>query len=243
MTFPKSSGNMLPIPDPTPLTTDMVLREVHALREVLDMRIAGNDRLIAMLQDSLAERAVVIRTQVDHLQQLQDEKFRSIQTQFVERDTRAEQTAKDSKVAVDAALQAAKEAVGEQNKSSSLAISKSESGTTKQIDQISINIATSNSNLNDKIDDVKGQQVILNGQLLLMSGKIAGGNDNKDDNRSNIGIIVAVLAVVVAAAAMIIDFKGASGPVGTPSLSASPPIIYVQPTPQTQAPVVIQPNK
>ena len=44
-------------------------------------------------------------------------------------------------VAVDAALQAAKEAVGEQNKSNALAIAKSEATFTKQIDQIGVLIS------------------------------------------------------------------------------------------------------
>src|SRR5665213_4442028 len=59
-----------------------------------------------------------------------------IEIQFAERDKRADQAAKDSKSAVDAAFAAAKEAVSEQNKSSALAISKSETATTKQIDSI-----------------------------------------------------------------------------------------------------------
>lgn len=64
------------------------------------------------------------------------EKLNRIQTQFRERDVRTERSSKDSEVAVDAALQAAKEAVGEQNKSSALAIAKSEAATTKEIDQL-----------------------------------------------------------------------------------------------------------
>src|SRR5580658_3724506 len=69
--------------------------------------------------------------------------FAGIQTQFIERDTRVEQTAKGSKEALDAALQAAKEAVGEQNKSNSVAIAKSEAATNKQMDQLSANITQS----------------------------------------------------------------------------------------------------
>ena len=100
-----------------------------------------------------------------------DERFSSIATQFKERDTRTEQTSKDSKVAVDAALQAAKEAVGEQNKSNALSISKSEAAFTKQIDQIGTIITTTAKGVDDKIDDIKGRLQIIEAKT---SGKEAG---------------------------------------------------------------------
>jgi hypothetical protein len=87
-----------------------------------------------------------------------------IEIQFTERDKRAEQTAKDSKVAVDAAFSAAKEAVGEQNKSSALAISKSEAATTKQIDSISSLISASSKATDEKIEDVKARLQMIEGQ-------------------------------------------------------------------------------
>src|SRR5665213_462443 len=87
-----------------------------------------------------------------------------IEIQFTERDKRAEQTAKDTKVAVDAAFSAAKEAVGEQNKSSALAISKSEAATTKQIDSISSLISASSKATDEKIEDVKARLQMIEGQ-------------------------------------------------------------------------------
>lgn len=95
---------------------------------------------------------------------LYDEKFASIALQFRERDTRTEQSSKDSKVAVDAALQAAKEAVGEQNKSNALAIAKSEAGFTKQIDQIGLLITTTAKGTDDKIDDIKTRLTLIEGR-------------------------------------------------------------------------------
>ena len=83
------------------------------------------------------------------------EKFRSIEVQFKERDTRTEQTSRDSKVAVDAALSAQVKSVDAQNISNSLAISKSEAGFTKQIDQIGALIQATGKATDDKIDDIK----------------------------------------------------------------------------------------
>jgi hypothetical protein len=141
-----------PIPDPTLLTTQQLYREIASLQSVLETRLlAVADKMNSMegvLTSKLDER-------INHLQGLHEEKFQSIQVQFQERDVRTEQTSRDSKVAVDAALQAAKEAVGEQNKSSSLAISKSEAATNKQIDQLGLMITTTTAGLNDKIEDLK----------------------------------------------------------------------------------------
>ena len=164
-----------PVPDPTLLTTEALQREIRALRELLETRIDGGDKLVALLQDSISRRKAEIGAEVLHLQKLHEEKFASVQNQFAERDKRAEQTSTDSKAAVgtaflaakeavNAALQAAKEAVAEQNKSSSLAISKSETATMKQIDQIGVMITSTNLAMNDKIDDLKARLNTIGGK-------------------------------------------------------------------------------
>jgi len=161
----KGTGST-PVPDPTLLTTEAILREIRGLREILEMRIdgqqkvfearlSGMDKAIELLQ-SIADRLPVsVDSKVMNLRLLHEEKFSSIQTQFVERDTRSERESKDNKVAGDAALQAAKEAVGKQQESGDKAIAKSEAATIKQIDQINTSIGASNKTLDDKIDDVK----------------------------------------------------------------------------------------
>lgn len=178
----------VPVPDPTVLTTQALLREIGSLREILEARMTGTERTVGLLQNHLNDRQSAINAEIVHLQKLHEEKFKSIQVQFVERDTRTEQTSKDSKVAVDAALQAAKEAVGEQNKSSALAIAKSEAATTKQIDAIGALIATTNKAIDEKIDDLKTR---MNG----MSGHTKGLSDGW-------GYLVAVIGIVAAAVAI-----------------------------------------
>ena len=133
----RNSGGSTPVPDPTILTTQQLHRELLSLREILELRLNGYDKAITLLQATVDKSPSIAEMNVKF-----EEKFNSVQTQFRERDTRTEQTSKDSKVAVDAALQAAKEAVGEQNKSSALAIAKSEAATTKQIDSIQVIITT-----------------------------------------------------------------------------------------------------
>ena len=214
--------------DPSALTTKQLLRELGNLKAIIDARFDGNDRVIALIQARLDNKRENIKSEVAHLRTLHDEKFSSIQIQFSERDTRAEQTSKDSKVAVDAALQAAKEAVGEQNKSSALAIAKSETGTTKQIDQIGININSISLNLNDKIDDVKAR-------LLTIDGLSKGNKDNKDDSRSTIAISISVIMAIITVGTLLYNGGNKRETNATPPV---PQIIYMPPTQPITAPMV-----
>jgi hypothetical protein len=200
--------------DPTALTTQQLIRSLAALRELLETRMDGTDRIINLMQKEHEQMKTVIKEDVGHLKTLNDERFNSIHLQFNERDTRTEQTSKDGKVAVDAALQAAKEAVGEQNKSNSLAIGKSEAAATKQMDQINLTIQTTSANLNDKIDDVKAR-------LLTAEGLTKGAKDMKDDNKSIIALIVSVLSVIFAIGFGLYEVSKA------PAQTTLPQIIYV----------------
>lgn len=186
----------VPRPDPTVLTTAMLQREIATSREVIETRLDGMDKAIELLQRTTDKFPQHIVEAVDRLQELHTEKFKSIATQFVERDTRTEQTSRDSKVAVDAALQAAKEAVGEQNKSSALAIAKSEAATTKQIDQIGQMIAATNNAMNDKIDDIKTR-------LTTIESYKKGGYEGMGSVGSIVMGVAAVIAVIVSIVALV----------------------------------------
>jgi len=181
-----------PVPDPTVLTTDQLRREITNTRQVIDVRIDSIEKAVLLLQTAIEKVPALIAADVSALRALQDEKFNSIQTQFTERDIRTEQAARDSKVAVDAALQAAKEAVGEQNKSSALAIAKSEAATTKQIDQITILIDTMRKGLDDKIDDMKER-------LTSIEGQKRGGHDAW-------GYVIGIMGLIVALGSLLLRF-------------------------------------
>jgi len=189
-------NRVVPVPDPTVLTTEQLLRENVWLREVLDTKLDGivkagelrqvntngkfeaYDKAIRLLQDIADKFPDRIDEKISSLKEVHEEKFSSIQTQFKERDVRSDQTQKDSKVAVDAALQAAKEAVGEQNKSSALAIAKSEASTTKQIDQQGLLIQSTAKASDEKIDDIKERLTRIEGSGAgkgIMFGWIVAG--------------------------------------------------------------------
>lgn len=138
-----TSQQNTPIPDPTLLTTEALTREIASLKELVFLKI-------------------------DSLNEVHAEKFHSIQTQFKERDTRDQQTAKDGKSAIDAAFNAAKEAV-----------SKSETTTVKQIDQF-----------DGKINDVKDR-------LTRIEGASVGKGESTQQYNWAIGIVVAVVLAVI----------------------------------------------
>ena len=197
------NGGSRPVPDPTVLTTQALMREITGLREILETKAAGDrgiiearlkgmDRAVELLQAIADRMPTDIQGRVEDLERLHEEKFRSIQVQFSERDTRAEQTSRDSKVAVDAALQAAKEAVGKQNEASDRSIQKSETATTKQIDQQGL-----------RIDDLKERLTRIEGEG---RGSEAAKVTQQTSNTGNIAIIGVVIAALGLLGGFVIAF-------------------------------------
>lgn len=152
-----------PNPDPTALTTEQLYRALSAEREVIESRMAG-------------------------LLSLHDEKFQSIQKQFMERDTRTDQTTRDGKDAIAAALQAA-----------AMAVAKSETATTKQIDQQGELVREVSKGLNDKIDDAKAR-------IGMLEGKREGAG-------ASVLLIVAVIGGLVGIGGLVLAISSRQGPV------------------------------
>ena len=180
-----------PDPDPTTLTTQALYREINQVQALLhsemeglsgrlDARITSVDHGLDRLRLIIDREPELTNQLVNNLKSIHEEKLSSIQVQFIERDVRTEQTSRDSKVAVDAALQAAKEAVEKQNASSALAIAKSESATTKQIDTQGILITTATTSLNERIDAASATMNSkiddLKDRLNRMEGGQSGGH-------------------------------------------------------------------
>lgn len=171
------SNHDRPNPDPTILTTEQSDKSIKSLRELIEARLNCAEENVEHIREKVDARAAAIATEVKHLHDLQNEKFRSIAQQFTERDTRTEQTARDTKVAVDAALQAAEKAVGKQNEAFALSTAKSEAATTKQIDAIGLLIATTNKAADDKINDLKGSIATLNTMIASFNARGGGMRD------------------------------------------------------------------
>ena len=184
-----AGGDIRPRPDPTVLTTQALQREVLSLKEFYEAKFASYDKAINLLQAN-ADKAPsinVVDERVSALKMLHEEKFASISKEFAGRD-----------VAVGAAFLAAKEVVTEQNKSSALAIAKSEAATTKQIDQMGVAFAATTQGINDKIDDVKDRIAILERNAGNVGGQVTGRHDTWSGLGTTIGVVGAAVVVVIA---------------------------------------------
>jgi hypothetical protein len=221
-------GSIWHIADPTPMTTHALQREAAALKELIFTRLDAMDKAVELFSGNLTRVPTDVDKQVQNLKELHSERFNrvdtrfnGIQDQFAERDKRTDQVSKDSKVAVDAALQAAKELGNEQTRASALAIAKSETATAKQLDQIGLTLQNSQGALNDKIDDLRTRLTGLEGR-----GQGVG---------SAWGVLATVIGIVIAGLAIYVGTRGDKSGAGAqpqvivvPGPSASPPPIVIQ---------------
>ncbi len=212
---PRTTTDVRPVPDPTLLTTQQLLRELSGLKEVIFTRLDGMDRAISLFNENITRVPTDVDRQVGTLKELlekvntekfsdlgnrlnasieaREAKFTAVEHQLKAVETYRVEQKQDTKAAVDAALAAAKEAVKEQTQASERAIAKSEAFTTKQIDAISEIIRTTVKGLDEKIDDLKTRVTAGDSQ-----GKGAGVAVGYMIGAG--GFIVAVIAVVIAIA-------------------------------------------
>jgi len=166
-------ADLVPRPDPTKLTTEAVdkatvqfRRELAGLREIIETRLAGSDedrrhlwdfvngwpgradadhrKLEAEATRRLAAEREFIVGQIAIVNAVMTEKFAAVDGQFGA-----------SKIAVEAALTAQKEAVGEQNKANDRAIAKSETAVKEQLTSLRQVADASFKAMEDKITDAR----------------------------------------------------------------------------------------
>jgi len=135
-----------PVPDPTVLTTQQLIAAIAATRELLEARLDAMDTATMLNKQATDQIPRMIDEKVCQLRKLTDEKFSSIDIQFRERDTRADKIAELGQKALEAALSAAKEAVG-----------KTEIAFTKQIDATAEQIQAEKRATDGKFEDVKAR--------------------------------------------------------------------------------------
>jgi hypothetical protein len=171
-------------PDPTTLTSLLVQQSSEQSRRDLASAVETiNTRLKAMGEASALKMDLIrqirpetdaqiehLRLQgervVEHLRQLHEVKFEelgqrvdvrfdAIDQRFLERDIRTEQAALASKQALDAALQAAKELVQQQNEAASAAAAVMIANFTKLIDQLGIRLESIQKTYDDRLLEIK----------------------------------------------------------------------------------------
>ena len=223
------SMQAFPVLDPTARTTEQIHRELMALRELMEARLNGIDRATIIFQDNLTRVPTDVDKQVGQLRSLHNEKFTAVeharvtmfeglQLQFKERDIRSAASEDAAKVAVNAALQAQKEAAAAQNASNTAAIAKSEVATTKQIDSILALLASNNSALTDKLNGVS--QRLDRGE-----GVSSGAHSNTTQMLAVVAVAASMLGVGIAL------FSALSRGTPSPGISAATPQGYTLTTP------------
>lgn len=198
--------------DPTPLTTSQLLREIGSLKELVFTEIVAVKEGIKIAHEDLVRVPTDVQRQVGSLRELletkiidsdnlKEEKFRNIDKRLdLVEQARIEQK-KDTATAVDAALKAAKEAVTEQNTSNVLAINKSETSTTKQID-----------NQDSKINDIKDRLIRLEALVVSFTTTVAdvktlsGISSESKGRNAGVNWVIGVLIAVAGIAGTVIGF-------------------------------------
>jgi hypothetical protein len=190
------------------LTTEQLRRELDSLRQLIEARLDGMDRTTGVLAESVNRVPSEIEKKAVHLSDLSSERLNGvkaalvalregIQLQFDERDIRSRAAEDAAKVAVNAALQAQKEAAAAQNESNAAAIGKSEGATVKQIDGIMALLGSNTQAINDKISAItsrldRGEAIITTNSLARQDRRLDGGN-----NAAILTVGLLVITVVV----------------------------------------------
>ena len=213
-----------PVPDPTELTTRQLMAAVAALRELIEARLNAADKATDLRLQEVEKIHLEVRRESEKIIELAKallstevakldgalskhigetiEKFGAVAAQFSERDTRTDQRAGDTKLAVDAAFAAAKEATA-----------KIEAGFTKQIDGQAILIDSKAKTAEDRLSDLKDRITILESRSSVIDPTVAdavaemrafrmvqNGTNNQQSGQSaghndawqSIGVIIAI---------------------------------------------------
>jgi hypothetical protein len=155
-----------------------------------------------------------------------NEKFVGVDKRFEERDKRISLQEANFKVIMDEALSSSEKASLKQTETFSATISKTETATSKQIDQQGETIKTSTNGLNDKIEDVRTR-------LARIEASREGSHDERNNRQQSgmfafagLGLFITIISVGFA----IYEGNRSSPP-------TNPQIIYVPATASTTAPV------
>ena len=159
-------------PDPSTASNEAITRSARSERDftlgqiaVLKQRLDGMDEAAKVLSSTINRVPTEVQKEVTHVREVFLEKFESVDRQFTIAEAQRLEQKADAKTGLDAALSAQKEAAAEQNKSNTLAITKSENGTVENIKKLEDLFTSKTQGLSDKIDDVKTKS----GDFMTMS--------------------------------------------------------------------------
>jgi len=129
----RPGGGLVPIPDPTKLTLEVVALAKKEIEKLFDTKITSLDDDIERIEKLITQLPGLENSKRDRLRELMEQKFIGVATEFTMRD-----------IALAAAFKAAEAQYAQQQASNALAADKLSVAFTKQIDS-----------LDAKIDDLK----------------------------------------------------------------------------------------
>jgi len=172
-------------------------KQVNALRELLAARIDGMDEATKLLAVNVREVPTDIDKAAKALREILQGEIKNVSDVAIEKFLAIDGTFSSNALALTAALAAQKEAAAEQNKSNTLAITKSEVATKEKIDSNAQQTATSLQSLAARLDDLKER--VDRGE-----GSTSGEKDRRTEQRLDVGQVIAVIAVIVTIVAAVI---------------------------------------
>jgi hypothetical protein len=217
----------IPSPDPSALTTQTLHEGLLNLRQLLETRLNAMDKASEVLSENVNRVPTLLDRQIAQIKELFGEKFEGVEKQFTERDVRTDQDKLAATTAVNAALQAQKEAAAAQNIANAAAINKSEAGFTKEIDGLKLLI-------NATRDALAAQFADLTARVNRGEAMQAGSVNMRTEQRLNIGAVVGLIMGAVGVAALGFTAMAFFG-----QHSTTPQAIYL---PAPVAPVPVSPR-
>lgn len=198
--------------DPTALTTQLVWREIAALRDLFNAKLQGAsslnaEKIIALRAevfqrfDGMDKAIELIQAEADKvpsktdiaiggLKQWVEAQLKLVNTQIVERDDRVRQTSDDQKVAINAALEAQKQSVDKQNESNAQSQAKAEANFAKLLEGLEGRITLGVNSLDDKITGLRDR-------LTTIEGRTAGGTETRGESQDSTMAMIAVIGGIV----------------------------------------------
>lgn len=182
--------------DPTPLTTEQILRENAWVEKVFKSELDAIKATLAAMEKALelvqakADRQPSpreVQLQVEALAAVKAEHWHTIDKELAAISTLANQMSSSSKEAITAAFSAYKDAAA-----------KSEDNLDKRITQQAQQSATSMSVLDVTIGGVSKGLASLEGRVVAIESRRAGESHEKVSQQTNLGTLIGVAGLVVA---------------------------------------------
>jgi hypothetical protein len=186
----------VPVPDPTTLTNNLVSAAVTSLRELLETRLDGMERLSDERMLVVDGKFAAFRDLHDLLEKATGDRFDLLKEQTIK-------AAADVKSAVDAAFAAAASGVAQQNQANFLASQKQEAAFTKTVDQLAASVAQISKASDDKLNDLKKTN---DDKFSDLKDRIVAIESRTSGSRDSFAWMIAVVSAFAALALVGVDF-------------------------------------